>query len=404
MIHTFSSANDPDQARMQQAQFQLYDLLLKGGRVIDPSSGLDALRDVAFRGARVAAIHPSIDADHAAQTLDVSGKIVSPGWIDYHTHVYTGVSPLSIDADSFCLPRGVTTAVSAGDAGAATFEGFVRYVVKPSRTRLFGFINICRTGLSGYPIGELRDLALLDVVGTARAAIEFADVCLGIKVRMTQFIVGENGLEPLHRAIRAAEIAQTRVMVHIYDIPGTLPDLLHVLREGDIVTHVYMGTQNGILDANHRVIPSVQDAQQRGVLFDVGHGSKAGFSLPVARHAIHQGLLPHTISTDLHTQSAGGSMGDLAHVMTKFLALGLSLHDVLARVTVNPANLIGRVPTLGTLRESGIADAVVFTLDDHPHEITDDTGNRLPSKSAIRVHHTIRDGRIVGTPYRHPHI
>lgn len=404
MFTQYDPSIDPDQMRIQQPTYAPYDLLLKGGRVIDVANGIDGLFDVAFVGGRVATVQSEIAAEEALQVLNVSNTIITPGWIDFHIHAYPGVSPLSIEADEYSLARGVTTAVSAGDAGAATFEGFVRYVVRQSRTRLFGFINICRTGLSGYPVGELRDLSLLDVYGTARAAQEFAEVCLGIKVRMTRFIVGENGDEPLRRALRAAQFAQTRVMVHVYDIPGTLPALLALLRPGDIVTHTYVGTENGILGSDRRLLPEVQEARRRGVLFDVGHGSKAGFSLSVAQQALDQGFLPDTISTDLHTQSVNATMIDLANVMTKFLNLGMSLADVIERVTWKPASFINRIPHLGTLSPGAPGDAVVFRLEDAETDISDDLGNHLPGQQKIRVIHTVSAGRLVGSGYRHPRI
>lgn len=404
MVAQYNASKDPDQIRIQHPTQVPYDLLLKGGYIIDLANGIDGLFDVAFVGGRIAMVQAEIAVDQALQVLNVSNSIISPGWIDFHVHAYPGVSPLSIEADEYSLARGVTTAVSAGDAGAATFEGFVRYVVRQSRTRLFGFINICRTGLSGYPVGELRDLSLLDVYGTARAAQEFADVCLGIKVRMTSFIVGENGDEPLRRALRAAEIAQTRVMVHVYDIPGTLPALLALLRAGDIITHTYVGTKNGILGSDGRLLPEVQEARSRGVLFDVGHGSKAGFSLPVAQQAIDQGFLPDTISTDLHTQSVNSTMVDLANVMTKLLNLGMSLTDVIERVTWKPASFINRIAHLGTFSPGAPGDAVVFRLEDAETDISDDLGNHLPAQKQIRIMHTVSAGRLVGSCYRHPRI
>ncbi|MBK8021237.1 MAG: amidohydrolase/deacetylase family metallohydrolase [Chloroflexi bacterium] len=401
---TYNPDTDPDQKRIRSAGRPPYDLVLRGGRVLDPSTETDAPLDVAFAHGRVAAVAPHIAAEDAIQALDVSGTIVAPGLIDFHLHAYPGVSPLSLPADEYSLFTGVTTAVSAGDAGAATFEGFVRYVIPTVRTRLYAFCNICRTGLSSYPVGELRDLDLLDVEAAAATVLRYRDLCLGVKVRMTSFIVGSNGLEPLRRAIRAAEIANCPVMVHIYDIPGTLPDLLALLRPGDIVTHVYMGTSNGILDARGRIDPSVLDARSRGILFDVGHGSKAGFAFAVARAAIEQGFFPDTISTDLHTQSVNGSMRSLPHVMSKHLAMGMPFLEVLKRVTTFPAGIIDREPQLGTLSVGAPGDAVVLRLSEAEHDFFDDLGTGQARGRAILLVHTISAGRVVGAPYRHPHV
>jgi dihydroorotase len=405
MFTSYDPANDPDQLRLRQTGTFRYDLLLKGGTVLDPANGIHRSSDIAFVGDRVAALGDEISSELALQTLNIAGDIVTPGWVDFHVHAFPGVSPLSVPADEYSLPRGVTTAVSAGDAGASTFEGFIQYVIKPARTRLFGFLNICRTGLAGYPAGELRDLLLLDVAEAARAAREHEAYCLGIKVRMTRFIVGDNGMEPLHRAIAAAELAHVPVMVHVYDIPGTLDELLACLRPGDIVTHVFMGTQNGILDGTARLLPVVLEARSRGVLFDVGHGSKAGFSIPVARAALEQGFLPDTISTDAHTQSVNTTMTDLATVMSKFLNLGMTIEDVVERVTARPAALIGKKPMLGTLSINAPADAVVMRLVENDHgALFDDAGNQMSAQHRIVVQHTISRGRLVGAPYRYPHV
>ena len=400
----YDPQNDPDQKTIGADTFPPCDLLLKGGRVIDPASGLDDRRDVALAHGRIVAIETNLSPDDAMQVLDVSGKLVTPGLIDYHVHVYKGVSPLSVPADEFCLRTGVTTAVSTGDAGSTTFEGFVNYIVQPSRTRLYGYVHISRIGLAGYPVGEMRELDYGDVRGAVHTVRRYREYCLGIKVRITRFIVGDNGLEPLRKAIQAAEQADCHVMAHVYDVPGTLPELLAMLRPGDVVTHVYMGTENGILDENARLIPEIIAARERGILFDVGHGSKAGFSLPVVQAALEQGFPPDTISSDVHTQSVNGSMGDLPNVLSKFWNMGMSLHDVLARATVIPAKLIDREPGLGTLTVGGPGDAAVFEVLEGDYPVLDDIGHSLPGDKKLRAVHTIRAGEVYGRPYRYPTI
>jgi len=400
----YDPQNDPDQKTIGAETFPPYDLLLKGGRVLDPASGLDAVRDVALAHGRIAAIEADIPPAAAIQVLDVKNKLVTPGLIDFHVHVYKGVSPLSVPADEFCLRTGVTTAVSTGDAGSATFEGFVRHVVRPARTRLYGYVHISRMGLAGYPVGEMRNIAYADVRGAAHVARTYREICLGIKVRITKFIVGENGLDPLRKAIQAAEQAETSVMVHVYDIPGSLPELLAMLRPGDVITHVYMGTENGILDEQARLLPAVAQARARGILFDVGHGSKAGFSLPVVKAALEQGFAPDTISSDVHTQSVNGSMGDLPNVLTKFWNLGLPLPEVIARATSYPARIINREPSLGTLRVDGVGDVTVFDILEGDYPVLDDLGHRYPGDKKLQVAHTIRAGEVYGVPYRYPSI
>ena len=405
---SYHPSSDPDQKTIGVTTFPPYDLLLKGGRVVDPASGLDAICDVALAHGRVAAIGTGLADSDAIQVLNVTGKIVTPGLIDLHAHIYEGVTPLSLPVDELCLTNGVTTVVSAGDAGSATFVGFVNHVARVARTRVYGFVHISRIGLAGYPVGEMRDLAYADVRGAAHIAREYPEFCLGIKVRETTFIVGNNGVEPLRKAIEAATQASTRVMVHIYDIPGTLPDLLAMLRPGDIVTHVYMGTENGILDESGRLLPAVIEARHRGVLFDIGHGSKAGFSLSVATKAIEQGFLPDTISTDAHTQSVNGTMCNMPYLLSKFMNLGLSLSDIIARVTMRPAQIINsgliRAPGLGTLSVGAPGDVAVLELVEAEGSIRDDLGGSIPADHVLRVAHTVRAGQIYGAPYRYPKI
>jgi len=400
----YSPSADPDQRTIGATEFPPYDVLLKGGRVLDPASGLDAVRDVALAHGRLAAIENNIDPTKAIQTLDVAGKLVTPGLVDYHVHVYPGVSSLSVPADEFCLSTGVTTAVSTGDAGSSTFEGLVNNVIRTARTRIYGYVHISRIGLAGYPVGEMRDIAYADVRGAAHIAREYRDVCLGVKVRMTSFIVGNNGLEPLRKAIQAAEQADTRVMVHIYDIPGTLPELLALLRPGDVITHMYMGTENGILDDNGKLVPEVLEARKRGILWDVGHGSKAGYSLPVVTAALEQGFLPDTISSDIHTQSANGTMINLPNVLSKFWNMGLSLMEVIERATSIPGRIIDREPGVGTLTVGGPGDVAVFDILEGDYPVLDDLGHRLPGNKHLQTVHTIRAGRVYGAPYRYPHI
>jgi dihydroorotase len=395
---------DPDQQRITAPTFPPFDIVLKRGRVLDPDSGLDAVRDIALAHGRVAAIEEELDGAQARQVLEVRGQLVTPGLVDIHTHIYMGVTPLSVPVDEFCLSTGVTTAVSAGDAGAATFEGFYEHVVRRARTRVYGLCHIARIGLAAWPVGEMRDPAMADPKGAAQVVREYRDVCIGIKVRETTFIVGNNGLEPLRKAVAAAEQSGTRVMVHVYDIPAPLPELLALLRPGDIVTHCYVGSANGILDDNGKLLPEVIEARKRGVLFDVGHGSKLGFSLPVARAALEQGFPPDTISSDMHTQSVNGSMKNLPTVLSKFMNLGLSLREVLERATSVPGRLIDREPGLGRLYLGGPGDVSVFDLIEDEFVVEDDMGHKAPGQYRLQPVHTIRAGHMVGAPYMHPHI
>lgn len=250
------------------------DLLIKGGRVIDPGQNVDGVFDVGIKNGKIARFGSKIADDRAKDVIDASGMLVLAGIVDLHAHVYPYGSAIGIPADELAPLSCTTTAVSAGDAGANNFAAFRRHIVGQSRTRLFAFVHIANHGLAGYPVPEMRDLDHADVDAAARAVVENADIVLGIKVRQSQSVVGDNGLAPLRRAIAAAELAGggARVMCHIGDVPGALSALLDVLRPGDIVTHAFSGAGNDIV-RDGAVLGAAREAKQRGVLFDIGHGA-----------------------------------------------------------------------------------------------------------------------------------
>ena len=264
-----------------------------------------------------------------------------------HAHVYTGVCPLTVPADETSSRSGVTTIVSAGDAGAHTIEGFRHLIVNASRTRVLAFVHISTIGLAGWPEGESVDLAYLNVEKAVRAAIENADIVVGIKVREQGFIVGDNGLEPVRRAVEAGERTGLPVMVHIGGAPAPLAEIFEILRPGDIVTHCYTPAGNGLVE-NSRLIDAAGPARAKGIIFDSGHGF-GSFDYATAEVAFEAGFWPDTISTDLHSLSASGPVGDLATTMSKFLNLGMPLQEVIRAATSRPAEVIQRQDTIGAL-------------------------------------------------------
>src|SRR5262245_30222583 len=346
----------------------MFDLIIRNGRVIDPARSADEIADVAFLAGRVAAIGASLSELKAAEWIDASGMIVTPGMIDLHVHVYDGVSHYGIPPDPSCLARGVTTAVDAGSAGAATFVGLRRYIIEASATRLFALLNISRIGMvSGAeldpPLGELEDLRHLSVPAAVRCVEANRDVILGIKVRLSANLAadGKNELEALKRAREAADATGLPVMIHTPNSSLGLPTILREMRSGDILTHSFHAHASGILDGNGRVLSDVRAAVNRGILLDVGHG-KGSFAYEIARTAMNQGVLPHTISSDLHRYNLHGPVFDLATTVSKFLHLGLDLSDALRRVTCTPASVIKMPAELGTLAEGAVGDAVIFWL------------------------------------------
>ena len=362
-----------------------YDLLLIGGRVIDPDSGLDGMVDLAVQEGRIAEVAEHIPEKSAVRSLNVAGKLVVPGLIDIHTHVYPGVTTMSVEPDRDCLTHGTTTVVDAGSAGAFNFGGFRRYVAGPAQARVLAFLNISCIGVPVDDIcmAELGWMPLVNVDAAVDAIEANRDLIVGIKVRMGKEVVWENGIAPMHRALEAAERAGVPLMVHIGDSPAPLGEILNLMRAGDILTHAFTsfggleiasdrksytirpfqarGTGTTLLDAAGRVIPEAWAARERGVLFDVGHGG-GSFSFEVFTACMEQGLGPDVISTDLHSGCVGGPVYDLPTLMSRFLSLGMTTPQVIEAATAGPARAIGRADEMGALRPGRIADVTVLDL------------------------------------------
>jgi len=380
-----------------------FDLVIRGGEVIDPSAGLRGKRDVGIRWGRVVALEAGIAAERAAQSIDATGKLVLPGLVDLHAHVYPQASALGLPADELVPFTATTTYVSAGDAGANNFSAFKHYIIAQSRSRIFAFVHISSIGLAGFPVGEELNLDYLDVEAAARTVAENADVAIGVKVRISKNVVGANALEPLKRALAAAERAGggARVMCHIGDAPGDLTQLLELLRPGDVLTHTYSGAGNNTVQ-DGRLLPAALAAKKRGVIIDVGHGG-GSFDYTVAEPAIAQGLTPDTISSDIHAVSGNTpGMPYLPWVMSKFLNLGLSLEEVVAMATVNPARVIGRVDKLGTLQVGAPADVAIVELVEAPVNFVDTRKNTRQGSRWLKPVQTVRAGRPFGRPYPQP--
>jgi len=380
-----------------------FDLAIRGGEVIDPSQALRGRRDVGIRWGRIAALEANIPDDRAAQSIDATGKLVLPGLIDLHAHVYPQASALGLPADELVPYTATTTYVSAGDAGANNFSAFKHYIVAQSRSRIFAFVHISSIGLAGFPVGEALNLDYMDVEAAARTVAENSDVAIGVKVRISKNVVGGNGLEPLKRALAAAERAggRARVMCHIGDAPGDLTRLLELLRPGDILTHTYSGAGNNTVQ-DGKLLPAALEAKKRGVVIDVGHGG-GSFDYTVAEPAIAQGLVPDTISSDIHAVSGNTpGMPYLPWVMSKFLNLGFELDQVVAMATVNPARVIGRVEKLGTLQIGAPADVAILELIEAPVTFVDTRKNTRQGARWLKPVQTVRAGRPFGRPYPLP--
>jgi dihydroorotase len=348
-----------------------FDLVIKGGEVIDPSQSLRGKRDIGIRFGLVEAVEADIPAARAQRVLDAAGKLVTPGLVDLHCHVYPYGSAIGIPADELVEHTCMTTGVSAGDAGANNFAGFRRFIVAQTRTRLYAFIHIANTGLTPFPVAELYNIDVAQVDACAKALAENSDIAIGVKVRMSENVIAKNGIEPLRRSILACEKAGTggKVMVHIGGVQTRqlMVDILDLLRPGDILTHAYSGAPNMAGDFTNivqdgKLIPAARAAKQRGVIFDVAHGG-GSFDYTVAEIAMPDGCPPDTISSDIHVFSGNSpGMPYLPWVMSKFLGLGFTLEQVIAMATSAPAKIINRAPKLGTLQIGAPGDVAIMQL------------------------------------------
>jgi dihydroorotase len=388
-----------------------FDLVIKGGDVLDPSQSLRGRRDIGIRYGVIEAVEPDIPAERSLRVIDAGGKLVTPGLVDLHCHVYPYGSAIGIPADELIAHQCTTTCVSAGDAGANNFAGFRRFIVAQTRTRLYAFVHIANIGLTPFPLPELYNLDYAQVDACAKTVAENADIAIGVKVRMSENVIARNGAEPLRRAIQACEMAGTggRVMAHIGGVENValMVEILDLLRPGDILTHAYSGAPNlagaftNIIQ-DGRLLPAALAAKRRGVVFDVGHGG-GSFDYTVAEAAITQGCPPDTISSDIHVISGNTpGMPYLTWVMSKFLGLGFTLEHVVAMATVNPAKVINRTPKLGTLQIGAPGDVAIMELVEGPVSFVDTRNNTRSGRAYLKPVQTVTAGLAFGRPYALP--
>jgi dihydroorotase len=372
-----------------------YDLLLKGGHVIDPLNKINEIRDVAIRDRKIAAVAPSIDAATAYKTVDVKGLYVTPGLVDIHVHIFASTGERnsyagerSVYPDDMTLRCGVTTVADAGSSGWRNFPAFRETIIARSRTRIFAFLNIVGNGMRGQRFE--RELADMEPGPTSEMAKKYKEVIVGIK---TAHYMGPD-FAAVDRAVEAGKLADIPVMVDFGRVSPqkTLAELVtKKLRPGDIYTHVYSGLR-GELDPAGHANAALFEGRKRGVIFDVGHGS-GSFTWRVAVPIIAEGFLPDSISTDMHSGSFTSSMKDILNVMSKFLALGLPLDEVILRATWNPAHEI-KQEQLGHLSVGSHADVAVLRLEKGDYGFLDMFGARMPGTQKLTCEMTLRDGRI----------
>ena len=375
---------------------ETFDLLLTGGTVLNPATGLNAKSDVGITGDRVAAIQANLPRSGATKVLDVEGCYVTPGLIDFHVHSYWGVNPYGCNLDSLCLATGVTTTMDAGSAGPVNFLGFRKLVYEQSKARMLGFVALAQHGVLNTP-GELLNLGFADSEGAAETVANNRDIAIGIKVRLHKKSIGENSRAALRLAIKAGDATKTPIMVHVGDTAIGMDEIADTLRPGDVITHCYTPQKPSIIDDKGKLLPLVRKAKERGVIFDVGHAG-GHFDFNLVERAMGEGLLPDIISSDLHSRLAQpgfGVVGDLPTTLTKFLPLGLSIEQIIAACTIAPARAIGWQERIGSLEVGREADVSVLQVVDDPVKLRDSVGAEKLHKQRIAARWCVRAGELL---------
>ncbi len=374
----------------------MYDLLIKGGAVIDPSQDIHAVNDVAVDKGRVLRVAPVIPADEARQVIEVPGKVVTAGLIDIHTHVYHGVNANGVEADIGGVRAGVTTMVDAGSSGCDTFGGFPKHIIPNNRTEVICFLHICRTGLATTP--DIFSPASIDLDKTVQVASDNRDIISGIKARMVSPALEIMGMEMPRLAKRAAKEAGVKLMVHIGDTekrydPNVIRQLLPILEEGDIVTHFFTANPGGVLDTAGKLVPEAKEAEDRGVWLDTAHG-RMNFSFDIGERILDQGMTPHCISTDLTLTGRLRTVHSMTEMMSRFLAMGFTMDQVVTMSTMNPAKALGLDDRLGSLEVGKQADISVLEVVDGDWVVYDVLGASRKVDKAVLPVLSVKKGRV----------
>ncbi len=367
-----------------------FDLLIKGGEVVNPG-GQSGRLDVAINRTRIAAIDRDIPAEAARRVIDATGQLVTPGLVDLHTHVYHSVTYWGIHADPVAARSGVTTWLDVGSAGAFNFMGFREFIAKPAAARLYALLNISAIGLTANT-WELSNINYCDVELCCKLIDLNRDLALGVKARIDRNTTRSTGLEPLKLAREAAERCELPMMVHVGYGPPTIQDVLPYLRPGDILTHCFTGGDMRIVDTDGKLLDIAKRAWDQGVIMDIGHGA-GSFAFEVGEALIDQGHKPDVISSDIHQLSVNGPLFDLPTCLSKFLALGMSVPEVIRAATVRPAEVLGLQDEIGTLRPGMPADVALFTLEEGEFPLYDVFMQPRSGNQLLRNTMTLIDGR-----------
>lgn len=373
------------------------DTVIRNGYVLDIKNGISHVADIGIKGRYIAAVGNLSDCQ-AAQVVDASGCYAVPGLIDFHAHAFYGISDFSMPAELALIPHGVTSMVDAGSAGTANFDGFYRDVVCRSLLSIKSFIHITGAGQMSHRFHEDCNPALFDEQKMVELCHRYRDNIIGIKLRQSRDIVGDYGLDCLEKTLKIAEKVGLRVSVHATDSPGEVEDTLRMLRPGDIFCHVFHEKGKTILGEDGNLRPAVWEARKRGVLFELGHGSR-NFSIKVARKAISEGFLPDIVSSDLSLLSMNRHPTySFTHIMTELLNLGMDFSEIIKRCTVVPAELM-KSPQAGELGVGVPADIAVIRIEDRRVELTDSYGNMASGSCMVKPELTVKDGMILHRQY-----
>lgn len=375
---------------------RLYDIVIKNGEVRDPARAYKARADVAIRDGKIAAIEPAIPAEKARETIDARGLYVVPGIVDLHTHIYYGGGSVpGIEADPVAARSGVTTWVDAGSFAYDNVAGFRRYIVDRAQVRVYGFVYLypANRDPEADPVKYARSL----MRQTGEAITNNPDILLGVKVQIGANMNGRFSPEFLKIARELCDTYKLKLMVHISDAPPEVPQIMPLMKPGDIITHAYTGHGTSLTDAAGKLKPGVAEARARGVIFDLGHGL-GSFNFAEAKKCLDAGFPVDTISSDIYQRNIEGPVYDMPTTMSKLLHLGMSFDDVLLRTTINPAKVIARSPGIGTLAPGSPADVALLAMEDGQFRLVDSQRNAVTAKQKIACRLTICRGKRILAP------
>ncbi|MFL2756889.1 MAG: hypothetical protein ACJ0BE_06540 [Dehalococcoidia bacterium] len=397
-----------------------YDLLLKNGLLLDPTQNINSLSDVAFSKGKVATISNNIPEIDSEKIIDVKGNIITPGLIDIHGHYFEHIVPFATTADSVCLPNGVTTTMDAGSSGWTHFDGFKNFIIEQQQTRIMALVNLSALGMmaskrnmgdtfgptigiSGGPstmlnperVGELQDLRFAQVEEAVRCIRDNPNVALGVKIRLDHDVSGESNVIPaLERARTVADATDSFMMVHVARIPIPLAKVFEYLNPGDIVTHIFHSSDNNILDNKGNVRTEVKEAKDKGIIFDIGADRK-NFGINLSKSAIEQNILPSTLSSDITKIRPGAEIiYTLPEVMSLYMALGMSLEEVIECSTKTSAKAIRQENIIGTLKVGAIGDAAILKIESGSFSYSDGEEYNITANQRLVPKMTIKDGKV----------